>query len=61
VKFYLRTGRGTGVSVGIVGALVLGILVATTVFWLAVIVVAILVLAGVGCAMRGLCQQLRRR
>ena len=40
MKFYLRTGRGTGVSVGIVGTLLL---------------------AGVGCAMRGLWQQLRRR
>jgi len=59
-RFYVRGGNGWGVSVGIIGAILIGIALATTVFWLAVIVVAILVLAGVECAMRGLWQQLRR-
>jgi hypothetical protein len=46
------------VSVGIVGALVLGILLATAVFWLALIVGAVLVVAGLYAGGRAL---LRRR
>jgi hypothetical protein len=46
VRFYFRTSRSTGVSVGIVGAVVLGILLAATVFWVAVIVGALLIVAG---------------
>ena len=46
VRFSFRTSRSTGVSVGIVGAVALGILLATTVFWVAVIVAAALVVAG---------------
>jgi len=46
VRFSFRTSRSTGVSVGIVGAVALGILLATTVFWVAVTVAAALVVAG---------------
>ena len=43
MRIYLRGGNGWGVSVGIVGALVIGVLVATTVFWVAAVVAAVLV------------------
>jgi hypothetical protein len=45
MRFYLRTGRG--VSVGIIGGLVLLILLAATVFWVAVIVAAVFAVAAV--------------
>jgi hypothetical protein len=44
MRIYLRGGNGWGVSVGIVGALVVGVLVATTVFWVAAVAAAVLVL-----------------
>jgi hypothetical protein len=45
VRFYLRTGQGSGVSVGIVGALILLIVMAALWFWVAAIVAAVVVLA----------------
>ena len=61
MRFYFRTSRSTGVSVGLVGAVVLGVLLATTVFWLAVIVAAVLVVAGMYVVARGTWQRRRRR
>jgi hypothetical protein len=43
MRIYLCGGNGWGLSVGIVGALVIGVLVATTVFWIAAVVAAVLV------------------
>ena len=43
VRFYLRTKNG-GVSVGVVGALIITLLLAAAWFWLAVITVVLVVL-----------------
>ena len=43
MRICLCGGSGWGLSVGIVGALVIGVLVATTVFWIAAVVAAVLV------------------
>jgi hypothetical protein len=61
VRLYVRGGRGWGVSVGIVGALVLGLLVAALWFYIALAVAAVLVLAGVAYAARAVWQRARRR
>ena len=58
MRFYVRTSRSTSVSVGTVGALMLGLLVVVGSFYLALIVVAVLVLAGIA---YGLCAVARRR
>jgi|AmaraimetFIIA100_FD_contig_51_2882147_length_596_multi_8_in_0_out_0_2 hypothetical protein len=46
MRLYARNGPNTGVSVGLFGAFVLGVLLATTAFWLAVIGAAVLLVAG---------------
>ena len=43
MRFYYRTRSG-GVSVGVVGALIIGLLLAAAWFWLAVITIVLLVL-----------------
>jgi hypothetical protein len=60
VRFYFRTRAG-GVSVGIIGALVLLVLVAALWFYIALAVVAVLVLAGIAYAARAVWQRARRR
>ena len=45
MRLYVH-GRSGGVSVGIIGGLILLILVATTAFWVAVLVGAMLAVAG---------------
>jgi hypothetical protein len=60
VRFYFRTRSG-GVSVGIIGALVLLVLVAALWFYVAITVVAVLALAGIGYVARGMWQWARRR
>jgi hypothetical protein len=46
MRFHVRTSENTGVSVGIVGAFVLGVLLATVWFYLALFVAAVLVVYG---------------
>ena len=58
MRFYMRTGPGTGMSVGLAGGLMLGLLLAATVFWVAVLVAASLTVAG---AYVGALQLWRRR
>jgi hypothetical protein len=60
LRFYFRTRTG-GVSVGVIGAVLLGIAVATVWFYVALVVVPILVLAGIGYIARGMWQWARRR
>ena len=51
MRFYLRTKNG-GVSVGVVGALIITLLLATAWFWLTVITVIIVVLYLAWCGIR---------
>jgi hypothetical protein len=44
MRIYLRGGRGWGVSVGVIGGLILLVIVATITFWAAVIVAATLII-----------------
>jgi hypothetical protein len=60
VRFIFRTGPGSAVSVGIIGGLVLLILLAATVFWVAVIVAAVTVLAALAYACRWAWLSLKR-
>ncbi|HEY3090670.1 MAG TPA: hypothetical protein VGJ59_21675 [Jatrophihabitantaceae bacterium] len=48
VRFYVRTGRGTGVSVGIIGAIVLGVLIAAMWALAALIIAAVFAVAAIG-------------
>jgi hypothetical protein len=59
MRFYVRTSRSTNVSVGTVGALVLGLLVVVGSFYLALIVVAVLVLAGIAYGLRAVARRRR--
>jgi len=59
MRFYYRTQSG-GISVGAVGALIIGLLLAAAWFWLAVITVVILVLYLAGCGIRKLLTQKNR-
>jgi hypothetical protein len=59
VRVYLRGRRG-GVSVGVVGALVLGVLLAAAWFWLAVVIAAVAVVAVLGLFARALIARWRR-
>lgn len=47
MRVSVRTGRSTSMSFGWVGAVVLFVMLAVVVFWIAVAVAAIVVLAGV--------------
>jgi uncharacterized membrane protein len=51
VRFYYRTRNG-GVSVGVVGALIIALLLAAAWFWLAVITIVLLVLYLAWCGIR---------
>jgi hypothetical protein len=44
MRIYLRGGRGWGVSVGVIGGLILLVIVATITFWAAAIVAATLII-----------------
>jgi uncharacterized membrane-anchored protein len=61
VRVYVRGGSGWGVSVGLVGALVFGLLALVLWFYVALVVVAVLVLAGIGYAVTGVWRRTRRR
>jgi hypothetical protein len=51
MRFYMRTGPSSGVSVGVVGGLILLLLLAVLWFWLAVgFAVGLLLYGGVKCA-----------
>ena len=60
MRFYFRTSRSTGVSVGLVGGLVLGVLLAAAWFSLAVLVVASFAAALLYTAGRALLRRLTR-
>jgi hypothetical protein len=60
VRFYVRGGSGWGVSVGLLGGLVLLVLVAALWFWLAVIVAAVIVLTALWLLARALIAAWRR-
>lgn len=60
VRVYRRTGPNSGVSFGIVGGLIMLIVVAALVFWLAIILGAVLVAAALFVGVKAAVERIKR-
>lgn len=60
MRVYMRAGRNTGISTGLAGGLIILVALAAVVFWIAVIIGAIIVTAGLWAAAKWAIERSRR-